>query len=489
MSAKQSGISGATVFAAVPYVEVGAPFEMGPWRLWPNTMDHWLRETGRDHTPFMRMYRGRYFGRSQQPGAVEAKGSVLTRVGGKSPTREEFDHAIHALSTLAWLDEEPSADPWLFEIWHLTGDQRDFFSRVSKFHHNITTPEIERVYATPYTFPIRLRPSIPGELVSFIAAELAKPAKDSLLRSLGQFHAARFDTPYFSSHGNDLEAIWSGFEAWFLPQKTAEKDTSMAAAIWRELGGVPGIDTRLEAAIQTFVQRLYLARNGHTHQAQEPSPEDSMALDRSLLFLGLDLASAILKIRAFKSNDWFVSRRASALFESFFRMPRSREFVAMLGKIKNAETWYAALRAGTQSSFAFSDLAAALGDVLSFESRDGFRGDADVRGAASTMGRVLSCWIGDLSGVQLGAIATLPTQARQALDRLKNEGKRGADLVEGLNHERVEALLACQDEWRAGGTLDPNDTQQLCGQVSLRQWIQGVVRMHELFLGYELLHG
>jgi len=263
----------------------------------------------------------------------------------------------------------------------------------------------------------------------------------------------------------------------------------MAAAIWRELSGVPGIDPRLEAAIQTFVQRLYSARNGHTHQAQEPSPEDSVALDRSLLGLGLDLASAILKIRAFKTNDWSVGSLSSALFESFFRIPRTRECVAMLGKIKNPETWYASLCAGTQSSIVFTDLAAALRDVLSFESRDGFRGDADLRAAAATMGRVLSCWIRDSSGVPLGAIATLPTQAQQAFGRLKNEGKTGADLVEGLNQARVEALIACQDEWSAGGTLDPNDTQLLGGLVSLRHWIQGVVRMHELFLGYELLHG
>lgn len=499
-----------TAFAAVPYVRVQRPIELGPWRLWANAKADWVRETGLDLTWFMEMYRSR----ADEP--VAAAGSVLTRTGGGHPTREEFRDAITALSTLAWLDQTPSADPWLFEVWSVPNDATpaDGFRRVSKFSTNHTDPQVDRVRPSPYVFPITLRPDIPKAVTAFVEAELLKGPESAVLRALGQLHEVRFETPYFTSLGNDIEALWTGFEAFLLPRaphappreggllhrlrraldvvlRTSapkpRRSARLAAAIEVELKG-SRVRPETTAGINAFVEKLWDARNSHSHAGHTEPPIALEALGTTALSVGLRLFPLLLKIRIARSVDddiFLLEPTVERLNEIFLRELTIDSVVGFLGK-EEAKNWYPP---AAERRDELERLKVQLIDLIGFKSVAGWAKRREVGRARGFVRRVLTAWIKGLqatgatgSSADYQALANFPALDAACLKSLKADGLTGTELEDALDARLVEEAIG-SDLWR-----DPAKTPSLlCQAIPLWLWVRTFVRLQELFIGYELV--
>ncbi|MCA3013829.1 MAG: hypothetical protein INH41_15725 [Myxococcaceae bacterium] len=457
----------------------------------------------------MEMYRSR----SDEP--VAAAGSVLTRKGGAQPTREEFRDAITALSTLAWLDQTPSADPWLFEVWSVPNDATpaDGFRRVSKFSTNHTDPQVDRVRPSPYVFPITLRPDIPKAVTAFVEAELLKGPENAVLRALGQLHEVRFETPYFTSLGNDIEALWTGFEAFLLPSTPPRAPPSeggllhrlrralhvllgsstpklmrserLAAAIGVELA-VPGVRPETLAGINAFVERLWAARNSHSHAGHTEPPIALESLGTTALSAGLRLFPLLLKIRIARTvgDEIFIQAPAvERLNEIFLRERTIESVVGFLGK-EQGKNWYPP---GPERTEELERLKSQLIDLVGFESVAGWAERREVAKARGFVRRVLTAWLKGLqatgpagAGADYDGLANFPTLDASCLKSLKAAGITGTALEDALDDQLVEEAIS-SDLWR-----DPAPNPSLLGRaIPLWLWVRTFVRLHELFIGYE----
>lgn len=266
-------------FAAVPYAAlVGSQaVALGGFTLWPNTPGEWVARTGVDGTGFMEMYRT-----GPQAVPVTHHGSVLTRNDLGPAALEEFRRIVVSLSTAAWLEDraKAAADPWVFDVWprvptaKLAADMH--FLRESKFSVNVTNAEFDRFYPTPFTHTLNVGGSHWCPILGFLHNELSKDRSDSIVTALSYFHLARFQTPYFTSPADDIESLWSGFEAMY--------DLKRKPAAARLQGLTSRLPRRLRRAIDELLRpetderdktpKAFIARLREELEPQLPLPED-----------------------------------------------------------------------------------------------------------------------------------------------------------------------------------------------------------------------
>jgi hypothetical protein len=494
-------------FAAVPYVKTQAPFDLGPWRLWPNTTADWTREMGVDLTWFMRIY-------ERSNGApVDSSGSILTRSDNVAATREEFRDAIVAFSTLAWLAGDWRADPWIFELWTMPRNvnELDHFARRGKFTTNVTNARLERVRFGPYVFPLEMKPWFPPMMLDFMRSELARRDDSRMLRALRQLHEVRFETPYFSSLGNDLEALWTGFETLFLPRQPAQQQLPMSlferllralrrppdvrrptrlyAAIERDLAGTTGVHPRSYSQTAAFVALLWDARNAHSHDGVTEPDVDIEKSHLNLLSMGLSLFRDLLRIRVAQGAGdtvHFLPSAVRSLNEIFTRQETISSVVEALKKADPLD-----LCPPRNDSTAVRDLCRRLTDLVAFEGLDGWNDNRDVAKARGVLRRALNAWIkaispSELAGAGLIGVAEFPALDLSRLKELKEEGRTGPSLEDALDETLVDFVKDAVS-WRssaatlaAGGTMPPE-------RLDLRLCIRAYVRLEELFLGYPLI--
>lgn len=503
-SASPRPSAGTIAFAAVPYVRTQKPIDLGPWRLWPNTQQDWTREVGADLCWFLEMYRDRT-GKS-----VAAAASVLTRSDGAEATREQFRDAITAFSTLAWLDGAPSADAWIFEVWFVPKDatRGDGFRRLGKFTVNHTDPQHEKVFPGPYVFPITLRTGLPDMVIDFVRDELLKGPENRVLRALGQLHEVRFETPFFTSLGNDVEALWTGFESLLLEEKKSSisrggrlrrilcrqrfprRSERLSLAIREQLAALPGLRAETLSSIHTFTETLWGARNSHSHAGNQEPAVELETIEASALSVGLRLFEALLKVRIAQraGDDIFLLPTAiDRINEIFLRERTLRAIIDLLSTAKPAD-WYPPTDARAAELVTLHGL---LKDLVNFDQVVGWADRRDVAKARGFVRRVLNMWLKDpavasLNGDDIRALATLPTQDASLLQSLKAQGLKGAALDDALDEQLVDHVRG-SDVWRAPALDMTTAAPPLGGVIPLWLWARGYIRLHELFVGYELI--
>ncbi|NPD29181.1 hypothetical protein HPP06_37825 [Corallococcus exiguus] len=497
-------------FAAVPWVRTDQPLQLGPWMLWPNTKEDWETQTGVDFTDFMSMYRTR------RNTPVGNAGSILTRADKGDFTRQDAHQAIFAYSTVAWLGHEWRADAWVFEFWRLppTADSSMNFIRTGKFTSNFTRPDRDPVYPGPYVFPIRIRTDIPKQILNHISAELTKSDSESTIRTLGQFHEVRFETPYFSTAGNDLETLWSGFESMYLRESardTKKKQTilqrllglflrkhiprraeRLSLAIQSDLSSVPDIHQDVLAGIAQWADVLWLSRNQHSHAGHVEPASVIEPLNSTALSVGLRLAEALISIRIWRSagdSEYMLSSATQRLNEIFLRVSTINWVVSNLKSSKREDLYPP--RGMPFSTERLSALGSRLKDFNSFENVEGWLDVRDVAKARGVMRRVITAWLKDLlasppPNVDLSSLSDFPSKDRELLAELKKQGLAGSSLEDELDEALVDYIIQ-SEAWHVGGYGIDSPTLDLGGVIPMRHWLRAYIRLQELYIGHELV--
>lgn len=243
------------------------------------------------------------------------------------------------------------------------------------------------------------------QLLRFISDQLATDRHKSLIGVMYRFHKIRFETPYYTSVGDDLDAMWSGFELLFLPQSIAPSDVSTAEEehepakkssgtcslrtrmqcwlddniIWRlrkpekrprtnraeRLANEilrefqAELDSKLidreffEEGVKLWAKKLYSKRNNHSHGGDSlPVLDEILPKYRDTIFrIGLTLAKEIFAFRIFHRNfgDSEQSRIAKGIFHVsehninllFSEAPLTDAVVSFVNEIKKADQWHA----------------------------------------------------------------------------------------------------------------------------------------------------
>jgi hypothetical protein len=495
-------------FAAVPWVRIDQPLQLGPWLLWPNTKADWRNHAGVDFTDFMSMYRTR------RNTPVESAGSILTRADRGSFTRQEAHQAIFAYSAVAWLDHEWRADAWVFEFWRLppTADRKMSFARSGKFTSNFTSPDRDPVYPGPYVFPIRIRTDIPQQIISHLSAELAKPDSESTIRALGQFHEVRFETPYFSTAGNDLETLWSGFESMYLrePARPIKKSIfqrfiglffrkhnprraeRLSLAIQADLASVHGIHKDVLAGIAQWADVLWLSRNQHSHTGHVEPASVIEPLNSTALSVGLRLAEALISIRIWRSaggSEFLLSSAVERLNEIFLRISTIDWVVSNL-KSSKREDWYPPMRTPFNTE-RLSSLGSRLKDFNSFKNVEGWIDVRDVAKARGIMRRIITAWLKELLAnpppdVDLSSLAGFPSRDKELLAELKKQGLSSTGLEDALDEALVDEIIR-SEAWHVGHYGIDSPSLDLGGVIPMRRWLRAYIRLQELYIGHELV--
>jgi hypothetical protein len=458
--------------------------------------------------------------RDQQGHPVGVAGSVLTRSDGEQVGREQFRDAITAFSTVAWLGLDRSADPWLFEVWRVPSNltPHDRFARRGKFFINHTAFAYEKVGPNPYTFPITLRADLPDMLIDFIKSELLKGTDNPVLRALSQLHEVRFETPYFTSQGNDVEALWTGFEALMPPdaspvssspswlrfrilrklwgalftrraQHTNRADL-VAITIHKELAQVPGIHSEATAGIGIFLDKLWKARNVHSHAGHGEPAIQLEVLGSNVLAVGIRLFELLLRIRiAVKAGDdiFFLPQAVSELNELFKRESTIKSTIDYLSKLIPRD-WYPP---NAERGDELRRLREFFQDFVNFERVDGWTERRDVAKARGAVRRILNSWIKELAKTsphidEVSRLADFPKLDTTTLQALKAKGMSGAALEDALDRELV-SFAQGSDVWRTPVVAPISEAPPLGGIVPLWLWVRAYIRLEELFRGFKLV--
>ena len=332
-------------FAVLPFIKVDSPVRVGAFTLWSNTPSQWQSRLGCTPPALLDLYRDRG-GRK-----LGADLSILSSAAGTPVEFASYQDSVVVLSTAAWLRgiTGTASDPWLFEPWRIDSGDDDHI-RIGKFSMNMTDAANDGLYPEPYTHPVRFNTFSCMDVVSKLEPLLT--AGDDLSRSrltaLWHLYLARRGAPYFSSAFEDVEAVWSAFEAWYqLPKagvyteqsRLAEllrawapralvrrlrpsilarngRDTLVFAGIVAQLETI--LDTRVERSLRALLDELYALRNEQSHGGA-PAPSRLRRAQEDAHILGLALASWRIIIEHFLFSDslFVVSELRARLRDTF----------------------------------------------------------------------------------------------------------------------------------------------------------------------------
>lgn len=509
-----------STFAFLPHVRMqpGQELRVGPFILWRNSTAEWTKRFGVDNTAFFEMYR------DERGNAVGEKASILSRPDYSDASYEEFRDAIYCLSTAIWLRGPPSAsDAWVFERWPVdVPTPHDLgFNRHAKFSVNFTSANVDRIYPTPYTHRIDINPYSDQQAVDFFANELSRPRNESMLTAFSHFHLARFDTPYFTSPGDAVEAMWSGFESLLeidqfgpvpppAPRSRCErllrfarkllshdegpqrvgKNQKLQRALHAEFSKHPAAGWRPElwAGLEAWSEQFYWERNHHSHGvradliATRVDPYDLSAFE-----IALHVARAVLRLRWHGDNLFFEAEIGEQMNSLFLFSPVIKRITTTLRQ-HDRKAWYPGTggKGPALTASALSDFHRDLSDLsnLRFDSRL-FYEDGQVGQARQKMGLVISAWVTDLlkqppTSVTLGAAGNAPA----LIAALANQGKKPDEIDTEVATMLSEGGADDADTYGSAAASEPR--LLLHGRVPLWLWISGYIKLTEAWQAYRL---
>lgn len=375
-------------FCAIPYVTTEDPgVIINDFTLWPNTPANWIKHTGRDWSAHMEQYQDR------QGNPVGQHGSVLTHKDvTKALSHDDFYDVVTCLSTAAWLLtlKVQVADSWLLETWDLSNNYKpkeDVYERSGKFQQNWNSADYDKLIPNPYTRPIKFNPigdsgSNNHAVLQYVAGELLKKREDSAVTAMHRFHRARQATPYYTSIGDDLEGLWSGFESLFKAPKNTRQNQLRAPLAAKALFMLRSVSAALgaprcclldrfskdkrsqerwewvfdrikdelapEAAalepefwnqVRNWAEKIYELRSMHTHGYPHTVVDIRLADHLPSLFhIGVMLAYSIFSFRAYlrsPGNEFLLHKTLQFLNGTFCDYPKADTIIAFIKQRKN----------------------------------------------------------------------------------------------------------------------------------------------------------
>jgi hypothetical protein len=499
-------------------MQAGQELRVGPFVLWRNSAAEWVKRFKVDNTAFFEMYR------DERGQPVGEKASILSRPDYSDASYEEFRDAVYCLSTAVWLRGPPSAsDAWVFERWPVdVPTPPDLgFNRHAKFSVNFTSANVDLIYPTPYTHRIDINPYSDQQAVDHFAKELSKPRDESMLTAFSHFHLARFDTPYFTSPGDSVEAMWSGFESLLeidtfgpvpppAPRDRCErllrlvrkllsddessqrvgKNQKLQRALREEFSKHPTAGWRPElwTGLAAWSEQFYRERNHHSHGVRADlttTKVDPYGL--SAFEIALHVARAVLRLRWHGDNLFFEAEIGEQLNSLFLFSPVISRINATLRQ-HDRKAWYPgsggkgpALTAAALDEFHrdLTDLSNLRSDFRLFYE------DVQVGQARQKMGLVLSAWVTDLlkqppANVTLGAAANAPA----LISALAGQGKKPEEIDTEVATMLSEGGADDAETYGSAATSEPSLV--LHGRVPLWLWISGYIKLTEAWQAYRL---
>jgi hypothetical protein len=498
-------------------MQAGQELRVGPFILWQNSAAEWVKRFNVDNTPFFEMYR------DERGDPVGEKASILTKPDYSDASYEEFRDAVYCLSTTIWLRAPPSAsDAWVFERWYVDVPTPDDlgFNRHAKFSVNFTSANVDRIYPTPYTHRIDINPYSDQPVVDHFAKELSKPRAESMLTAFSHFHLARFDTPYFTSPGDAVEAMWSGFESLLeidkfgpapppAPRNRCErllrlarkllfdespqrvgKDQKLQRALHAEFSKHPAAGWRPElwVGLAAWSEQFYGERNHHSHGVRADLIATKVApYDLSSFEIALHVARAVLRLRWHDDNLFFEAEIGEQLNALFLFAPVIKRVTATLRQ-HDRKAWYPG-NGGRDSALTASRLEDFHRDLSDLSNlRSNFRlfyRDVQVREARQKMGLVISAWVKDLlkqppANVTLGAAANAPALISALVGQGKKPEEIDTEVATMLSNGGADDV----DAYGAVATSEPRLLLQ--GRVPLWLWVSGYIKLTEAWQAYRL---
>lgn len=334
-------------FCAIPYVTTKEPgVVIGDFTLWPNTPENWTKHTGRDWSAHMEQYQDR------QGNPVGNRGSVLTHKDvTKELSHDDFYDIVACLSTAAWLLKDQLADSWLLETWDLSSNykpQEDVYERPGKFQHNWNSADYDKLIPNPYTRSTHFNPigdsdSINYAVLQYVAGELLKKREDSAVTAFHRFHRIRQATPYYTSIGDDLEGLWSGFESLFKAPKDTRPQERWEWVLDRikdELAPeAASLEPEFWNQVKNWAEKIYELRSMHTH-GYPHTVEDIQLADYlpSLFHIGIMLAYSIFSFRAYlrsPGNEFLLRITLQLLNGAFCDYPKADTVITFIKQRKS----------------------------------------------------------------------------------------------------------------------------------------------------------
>ncbi len=484
-------------FAFLPHVSVqeGQEIQVGPFVLWRNSPTEWLKRFNVDNSWFFEMYR------NSKGDPVGADASILSKPDYADAPYEEFRDAVYCLSSAVWVLRTGASDAWVFERWliDVPTPPDQWYQRESKFSRNITSANYDRVYPTPYTHRIALSRYHYQEAIAHFTQELEKPRKESMLTAFSHFHLARFDTPYFTSPGDAVESMWSGFESLLEIDNFRTSPTSDKAGESERLTKTCLLILALQAefkkfeghwrqelwnGIEAWVSQFYKERNHHAHGVRgDRAAQTIEPYKLSAFSVAINIARAILELRWRGANSLFAVNVAQQLSSLFLFMPLIERTVSRLKK-SDREVWYPGneskgnlLTAGILSEFERD-----LVDLVNLRSASmQFRNHAHLAQARKKMGLVLSAWVTDLlkqppQDVDLDAVAGVPS----TITALQADQKPGNEIDTELANDLSNWRAAEIESYGPGASKEPR--LLLRGKIPIWLWVKAYIKLTELWL-------
>jgi hypothetical protein len=468
--------------AILPYVKTTKTIKLNGFSIWANTLENWVSHTGKDYTPLTKPY----VGLNGRPRGENA--SIVSRDNGQPTTLGEFRDIVVSLGAISWLSEGKGSDAWVFESWPLPEhpDPNAVFLRQGKFSRTIGTPSTDKFYPSPYTHDARIGPNIPQEIFDYFESELRKQRDESIVISLSHFHRARFETPFFSLPVDDIETLWSGFEAYFhfpfpMPQNT-RRDQHMLACFEKELQGRP-LRGEFWEGLKKWIDAAYRVRCGHTHGSDVPDLDLSLQPhDIYLLHAGLLIAESLIRLRAIP-NDLFQAEVVERLNHMFIIRPTIDRITSLL-KV-NRKSLYPG--DGRLSPADFDSLKQLFEDFVSFQwIQQAYRNSKVVADARKKLGLVLSSWSIDLKNNPPKGVRV------EDLVNIAQVINRGSE--EKLDDNQIDKRLALY--FVTAGLYNPVnivksedaevDRLKMGGVIPIWLVVDAFIHLEELYLGYAL---
>ncbi len=496
-------------FAVLPFVRTDAEVDLGGLQLWESTAPGWRTRFGCDPPQLLGLYHGR-------DGRPTRSLSILSKATGAPTTLAEYQDAVVILSTADWLrgHSGTASDHWVFEPWRIDSGDEDHV-RLSKFSMNLTNAEHDRFYPDPYTRSTRFNVLTTQDAVHGLGALAAdaSAASRGKLTALWHLYLARRDSPHFGSLFEDLEAIWSAFEAWYqIPPRVDYANGSRLARLartWlpRPVGQriIPGLfnrpsrsgvvfarmrealkdvlQPRLERPLADLLTELYDLRNEQTHGgAPQRHRLRREAEDAHALGLALEVWRTCLEIELFGRNPFTQHEVALRLRDTFLEKSIRDSLLAAFAGTKRTD-WYNAAGAPDKPEL-LREAAPVIKEALTIRTpARRYKAQAAARNARRTALLVLSAWT-TLAASRADCVEKQEPTAG-LLEQMSAAAKlKQPDAVDGaMVKELVQRKAFDPEEY----SEELGDALGDIGGLDYADWCHLVIRLHELVSGYELL--
>lgn len=491
----------ASCFAFLPHVcvQFGDEVQVGPFILWRNSPAEWTRRFGVDNSAFFEVYRDRL------GNPVGEKASILSKPDYTEASYEAFRDAVYCLSAAKWARSHGASDAWVFERWFVDVPTPldEVYRRSSKFSDTITSARYDHVYPTPYTHRIDINSYHDQDTIERFAREMAKPRQESMLTAFSHFHLARFDTPYFTSPGDAIESMWSGFESLLEIDKFGAvpslevsekrehvgKDEKLLRALRDELGRCDADWSQdFWNGVTAWVTQFYKERNHHSHGVRgDLAVEMLEPYGLSSFSAAIHVARAVLRLRSFGKSGIVADFTAEELNSVFAFVPLIERTSNVLRQY-DRKVWYPGGGShGSQlTAESLDGFARDLSHLVSLRSESQhFRSNGHVAQARHKMGLVLSPWVDDLikqspPNVELGAVSAIPSTIKE----LAEEGRPNEEIDTALAEALFGWGASDVESYGSGAMAEPR--LLLRGKIPIWVWIDAYIKLSEVWTGYPL---